>query len=170
MAEAATAQLFRDNGMNIWHGVPPSLMSAFFHWEQEVHGSKLEIGIPNKHSVNHRSKRWRAHWGIRRKTLRQGARHNGNPQTKGWSLFFAFCGPISGVEIWTQNWVHQVAQQLKSGRKPDPVFGSTKLAWFVPGASLLQPFFLLSGDSYLADGSLRGCQVCRQGGVVFECG
>ena len=145
-------------------------MSAFFHWGQEFQGSKLEIDIPNQHSVNHWAERWRAHWGIRRKTLRQGARHNGNPQTKGWSLFFAFCGPISGVEIWTQNWVHQVAQQLKSCRKLDPVFGPPKLAWFVPGASLLQPFFPLSGDSFLADGSLRGCQVCRQGGVVFECG
>ena len=31
--------------------------------------------------------------------------------------FFTYCGPISGVEIWTQNWVHQFAQQLKSGRK-----------------------------------------------------
>ena len=31
--------------------------------------------------------------------------------------FFTYCGPIFGVEIWTQNWVHQFAQQLKSGRK-----------------------------------------------------
>ena len=115
-------------------------MSAFFHWGQEFQGSKLEIDIPNQHSVNHWAERWRAHWGIRRKTLRQGARHNGDPQTKGWSLFFAFCGPISGVEIWTQNWVHQVAQQLKSCRKPDPVFGPPKLAWFVPGPACCNLF------------------------------
>ena len=31
--------------------------------------------------------------------------------------FFTYCGPIFWVEIWTQNWVHQFAQQLKSGRQ-----------------------------------------------------
>ena len=30
MAEAATSQLFRDNDMNIWHGLAASSMSAFF--------------------------------------------------------------------------------------------------------------------------------------------
>ena len=54
--------------------------------------------------------------------------------------FFAFCGPISGVEIWTQNWVHQVARQLKSCRKPDPVFGPPQLAWFVPGPACCNLF------------------------------
>ena len=55
------------------------------------------------------------------------------PSNKRLVLFFAFCGPISGAEIWTQTWVHQVDQQLESCRKPDPVFGPPQLTWFAPG-------------------------------------
>jgi len=129
LAAAATAEWVRD--MNISHGVAPSSMNAFLHWEQELHGSKLEIGIPKKRSVNQWAKRWRGHWGICRKTLRQGVRHN--PETlkqKAGPVFVAFCGPISGVEIRPQNWSHQVAQQLKPCGKRDPIFGPQRLLFF----------------------------------------
>ena len=111
LASAATAEWVRE--MNISHGVAPSSMNAFLHWEQELHGSKLEFGIPKKRSVNQWAKRWRGHWGLRRKTLRQGVRHN--PETlkqKAGPVFLAcygpISGPISGVEIRTQNWFHHV--------------------------------------------------------------
>ena len=55
--------------------------------------------------------------------------------------FFAYCGPIFGVEIWTQNWVHQFAQQLNQAEKPDPVFGPPKLAWFCSGGQLAATLF-----------------------------
>ena len=45
----------------------------------------------------------------------------------------------------------------------------TRLVLF-RGPACCNLIFALSGDSFLADGSLRGCQVCRQGGVVFERG
>ena len=44
------------------------------------------------------------------------------------------------------------------------------LVFFFRGPACCNLIFALSGDSFLADGSLRGCQVCRQGGVVFERG
>ena len=62
------------------------------------------------------------------------------PSNKRLVPFFAFCGPISGVEIWTQNWVHQVAQKLNSCRNPDPVFGPPRLARFVPGPACCNLF------------------------------
>ena len=113
--------------MNIWHGLTASSMSAFFHWQQELKGSKLEIGIPNKRSVNHWAKRGRARWGIRRRILRF-------KQKAGAVFFLNFAVPFLGS---------------KSG----PKTGSTKLP-----------------SNFLADGSLCVCQVCRQGGGVFECG
>ena len=141
MAEAATAQLFRDNGMNIWHGVAPQPMSAFFSLGARVPRlragdwhSEPTLGQPLGRAVA-------SSLGYTAQNFTPGSAPQRKPSNKRLVPFFAFCGPISGVEIWTQNWVHQVAQQLKSGRKPDPVFGPTKLAWFVPGASLLQPFF-----------------------------
>ena len=105
------------------------------------------------------------------KTLRQGVRHN--PETlkqKAGPVFVAFCGPISGVEIRPQNWSHQVAQQLKPCGKRDPIFGPQRLLFFSSWDQPAATFWSLTGDSFLADGSLFGCQVCRQGAVVFEFG
>ena len=138
-------------------------MNAFFQWEQELR--RLAF-LTNTQSPL--GKAVASSLGYAARNFTPGSAPQRKPSNKRLVPFFAFCGPISGVEIWTQNWVHQVAQQLKSCRKLDPVFGPPKLAWFVPGASLLQPFFPMSGDSFLADGSLRGCQVCKHGGIVWD--
>ena len=99
-----------------------------------------EIGIPNKQSVTTGQSGgeligvYGAKLHARERATTEALKQKADP-------FFCILRPISGVEIWTQNWVPQVAQQLKLCRKLDPVFGPPRLAWFVPGASLLQPFF-----------------------------
>ena len=142
MTEVAAAQFFRDNGMNIWHGVTPSSMSAFFQWEQELDGSKLESGIPNRHSVNHWAKRWRARWGTRRKTLRQGARRNPEILKQEAGAFFY----ILRSHFWGRNLDPKlgppICPAIKIRQKSlTPFLGPQNSLGFVPGASLLQPYF-----------------------------
>ena len=171
MTEVAAAQLFRDNGMNIWHGVTPSSMSAFFQCEQERDGSKLESAVPNRHSVNRWAKRWRARWGTRRKTLCQGARRNPEILKREAGAFFLhiavpFLGSKSGPKTGSTN----LPSNYNGQKSLTPFLGpKTRLVLF-RGPACCNLIFALSGDSFLADGSLRGCQVCRQGGVVFERG
>ena len=142
MTEVAAAQLFRDNGMNIWHGVTPSSNISFFQWEQELDGSKLESAIPNRHSVNRCAKRWRARWGTRRKTLCQGARRNPEILKQEAGAFFLhiavpFLGSKSGPKTGSTN----LPSNYNQAEKPDPIFGPQNSLGFVPGASLLQPYF-----------------------------
>ena len=69
LAEAATVDWVRY--CNLWHGVAPSSMDAFLHWEHELFGRRLDIGAPSKRYANKWAQRWRARWGVRRKILRQ---------------------------------------------------------------------------------------------------
>ena len=110
-------------------------MIAFFQWEQELR--RLAF-LRNTQSTTGQSGDeligvYGAKLHARERATTEALKQKAGP-------FFAVCGPISGVEIWTQNWVHRLAQQLKSCRKPDPLFGPPKLAWFVPGPACCNLF------------------------------
>ena len=142
MTEVAAAQLFRDNGMNIWHGVTLSSMSAFFQCEQERDGSKLESAVPNRHSVNRWAKRWRARGGTRRKTLCQGARRNPEIlKQEAGDVFLHIAVPFLGSKSGPKTGSTNLPSNYNQAEKPDPIFGTQNSLGFVPGASLLQPYF-----------------------------
>ena len=118
MTEVAAAQLFRDNGMNIWHGVTPSSMSAFFSASRSAMAPSWRVQfLTDTQSTAGQSGGELVGAHTAQNFMPGSTPQSGNPKTRGWCLFFTYCGPISGVEIWTQNWVHQFAQQLQSGRK-----------------------------------------------------
>ena len=121
--------------MNIWHGLTASSMNAFFHWEQELQGSKLELAfLTNAQPTTGQS-------GDELVGVYAAKFCSSNNRLVPF-FFWAFCGPISGVKIWTQNWVYQVAQQFKPGSKLDPVFGSPKLALLCSWGQLDATVFL----------------------------
>ncbi|CAL1129654.1 unnamed protein product [Cladocopium goreaui] len=69
LAEAATSDWVRD--CNVLHGVAPSSMDVFLHWEHAFIGHQLDVGVPPRRYVNKWAQKWRARWGVRRKVLKQ---------------------------------------------------------------------------------------------------
>ena len=102
LAEAATSDWVRD--CNVLHGVAPSSMDVFLHWEHAFIGHQLDVGFPPRRYVNKWAQKWRARWGVRRKVLKQVVHKDPAvlkakvPWTGGncCSILAPFLGPDSG--------------------------------------------------------------------------
>ena len=182
LAEAATSDWVRD--CNVLHGVAPSSMDVFLHWEHAFIGHQLDVGVPPRRYVNKWAQKWRARWGVRRKVLKQVVHKDPAvlkakvPWTGG-----------NGCSILAPFWV-QIRTQKRVRVRCRIVFACTGLALrapflvpvfgFVLSPSIAAPFwmrrccfhtacFVLQGQCFLAASALSIPEVCRPRHSHVEC-
>ena len=183
VAEAATSDWVRD--CNVLHGVAPSSMDVFLHWEHAFIGHQLDVGVPPRRYVNKWAQKWRARWECPPQSVETGgAQGPGSFKSEspldGRKLLQYF-GPLFGSRFRTQKRVRVRCRILFACtgfalRAPFlvPVFG------FVLSPSIAAPFwmrrccfhtacFVLQGQCFLAASALSIPEVCRPRHSHVEC-